>query len=107
MIVTFVFPAVLRLDDITPVSEKGSKTSKEYFGPVSILPNVSKIFERILFQQVFSYFGNFFSMFECDFRLRNIEVRIKSEINEVNLTWLYLKTFDREILHRSKTIEDF
>ena len=68
MIVTFVFPAVLRLDDITPVSEKGSKTSKEYFGPVSILPNVSKIFERILFQQMCSYFDNSFWGFQCDFR---------------------------------------
>ena len=31
--------------------QKGSKTSKEKFRPVSILLNVSKIFERILFYQ--------------------------------------------------------
>ena len=62
MIVTFVFPAVLRLEDITPVSKKGSETSEEYFGPVSLLPNVSKIFERILFQQM-CYFNNTFSRF--------------------------------------------
>ena len=42
MIVTSIFPAVIKLTDIIGNSKKGSKTSKENFKSVSILSNVSK-----------------------------------------------------------------
>ena len=42
MIVTSIFPAVIKLADIIGNSKKGSKTSKVNFKSVSILSNVSK-----------------------------------------------------------------
>lgn len=42
MIVTSIFPAVIKLADIIGNFKKGSKTSKENFKSVSILSNVSK-----------------------------------------------------------------
>ena len=68
MIVTSVFPAALKLADITPVFNKSSKTSKDSFNPVSILPNASKLFERTLFQTMCSYFDNIFSKYQSGFR---------------------------------------
>ena len=63
-----IFPASLKLANITPVYKKGSKNSKGKYRPVSILPNILKIYERYLFKPISNYFKNIFSKFQCDFR---------------------------------------
>ena len=62
------FAAPLKLAHITPAFKKGSKNSKENYRPISILPNISKIYERCMYKQMSDYFGNFFSKFQCGFR---------------------------------------
>ena len=42
------FPNKLKLADITPVYKKKDSTLVENYRPVSVLPSVSKIFERII-----------------------------------------------------------
>ena len=61
-------PTSLKLANITPVYKRGSKNSKENYRPVSILPNISKIYERCLFKPISNYFENIFSKFQCGFR---------------------------------------
>ena len=63
-----IFPISLKLVNITPVYKKGSKNSKENYRPLSILPNISKIYERCLFKPIPNYFENIFSKFQCGFR---------------------------------------
>ena len=46
---TYNFPNCLKLADITPLHTKGRIDNKENYRPVSILPTLSKILERILF----------------------------------------------------------
>ena len=65
---TSSFPDVLKLGTITPVHKKGSKNEKGNYRPISILPAISKIFERIMHTQVSNYFKNIFSDFQCGFR---------------------------------------
>ena len=62
-----IFPASLKLVNITPVFRKEPKNSKEN-RPVSILPNRSKIYERCLFKQMPNHFENIFLNFHCGFR---------------------------------------
>ena len=40
----------------------------ENYRPVSISPNISKIYERYLFKPISNYFANIFSKFQCSFR---------------------------------------
>ena len=47
---TFNFPNCLKLADITPLYNKGRKGNKDNYRPVRILPTLSKILERILFE---------------------------------------------------------
>ena len=54
--------------NITPVFKKGSKNQKENYRPVSILPIISRIFENILSKQLYIYFENILSEFQCGFR---------------------------------------
>ena len=46
------FPDKLKFADITPVFSKNDPLEKENYRPVSVLPVVSKIFERTMQKQV-------------------------------------------------------
>ena len=48
--------------------KKGSKDSRGNYGPASILLSVSKMNKGCLFSQMFSYFENVFSKYQCGFR---------------------------------------
>ena len=62
------FPNCLKLANITPVFKKDSRTSKNNYRPVSILPVFSKIFERLLSRQLSEFFDNILSKFQSGFR---------------------------------------
>ena len=63
-----IFPSNLKQADITPAYKKGDKTDKTTYRPVSILPAVSKIMERIIFQQIESFSCKILSKHQCGFR---------------------------------------
>ena len=62
------FPENLKLADVTPIFKKKDKTFVENYRPVSVLPTVSKIFERIMQKQITDYIGKFLSPFLCGYR---------------------------------------
>ena len=51
-----------------PVFKKGSKNSKHDYRLVSILKNISKVYERVMFKQIGDFMENYFSKFQCGFR---------------------------------------
>ena len=55
------FRCSLKLADVTPVHKKGRKDMKKNFRPVSILPTLSKNFEKCMFAQMSTFFDNIFS----------------------------------------------
>ena len=63
MIDVCIFQKSLKLVNITHVFKKGPKNSKEYYRPISILQNISKIYESCLFKPISNYFENIFSKF--------------------------------------------
>ena len=63
-----VFPSALKLANIIPVHKKDSKSKKDHYRPISVLPNISKIYERFFFKQISEYFEQFLSKYQCGFR---------------------------------------
>ena len=53
--------------DVTLVFIKEKKFLKTNYRPVSILPTVSKIYERCLYDEINEYFQPFFSKLQCGF----------------------------------------
>ena len=53
---TSKFPSDLKESVVIPVYKKKSKLSKENYRPTSILPNISKVYERCLHDQMSKYF---------------------------------------------------
>ena len=62
------FPQNLKLADITPVYKKNDPLDKTNYRPISILPVVSKIFERIMQKQINDFILSFLSPFLCGYR---------------------------------------
>ena len=62
------FPSDLKVADVIPVYKKKSKNSKDNYRPVSILSNISKIYEKAIYEQLQSYFKDILSKHQCGFR---------------------------------------
>ena len=62
------FPHDLKLADVAPVYKKKSKASKDNYRPVSILSNISKVYERCIYDQIQTYFDKILSKYQCGFR---------------------------------------
>ena len=53
---TGIFPDKLKLAKVIPIFKKGDNTTMNNYRPISILPTVSKVFERIIFDQTYEHF---------------------------------------------------
>ena len=62
------FPYFSKLSDITPVYIKPDTSDKANYRPLNVLPLLSKVFEKIINDQLYDYLGNFLSELLCDFR---------------------------------------
>ena len=45
----------MKMANVCPIFKKGDSTSKQNYRPISVLPSTSKIFERIMFNQIYNY----------------------------------------------------
>ena len=62
------FAVELKLADIIPLHKKLETISKENYRPVSLLPVVSKIFERLMLKQIKPFMERFLSKWLCGYR---------------------------------------
>ena len=63
-----MFPDALKDAELAPVFKRDDNLNKNNFRPISILPCVSKIFERVYNDQMVEYFCNVISKFPAAFR---------------------------------------
>ena len=63
-----IFPDILKYAEIKPTHKKDDRCDKENYRPVSLLPIVSKIYERVLYGQINSHFNSVLSPQQCGFR---------------------------------------
>ena len=54
--------------EITPTHKKDETTLKENYRPISILPSVSKVFERIIYADIYDNMRTKLSEYLCGFR---------------------------------------
>jgi len=63
-----VFPDKLKIAQVTPLHKKNSTLEKGNYRPVSILPTISKIFERAINTQLTKFFDQHFNTYLSAFR---------------------------------------
>ena len=62
------FPDDLKHADIVPIYKKNNKCEKENYRPVRILSSLSKIYEKLIYNQLYEYFDNIQFPSQCGFR---------------------------------------
>lgn len=63
-----VFPSQLKKAQVTPIYKKDDPFTQKNYRPVSILPTLSKIYERLLSDQLLVHFNEIFNNFLSAFR---------------------------------------
>ena len=63
-----IFPDSLKLANITPVHKKDEATDKENYRAVGALPLFSKIFEKVIYDQLNPYLEKYLNSLLCGFR---------------------------------------
>ena len=56
MINTSVFPDNLKIAKVKPLFKKGDKSLFTNYRPISLLPAISKVFEKVIFKLLYEYF---------------------------------------------------
>ena len=63
-----IFPECFKTAEVIPTYKKDKPTEKTNYRPISILSNISKIYERLMHDNMSDYFNDVLSKFQCDFR---------------------------------------
>ena len=110
-----MFPDKLKISKITPIYKKDDKHCVKNYRPISILPVVSKVIDKIVYNQLYSYFtkNNYLNTNQYGFRknfstehaILELNERILSEFDKNNTALAILldlskafDTIDHEIL---------
>ncbi len=56
MLNTGIFPDKLKIAKIIPIYKKDDETLFNNYRPISLLPAISKIFEKVIFMQIYQFF---------------------------------------------------
>ena len=67
-IISDIFPGELKLADIVPIFKKEDQNDKANYRPISLLPLISKLYEKVLYQQIEDFANNILSPKLCGFR---------------------------------------
>lgn len=68
---TGIFPDKLKLAKVIPIFKKNDNTILDNYRPVSILPSLSKIFEKIIYNQLYNHFNNNNLFFNSQYGFRS------------------------------------
>ena len=58
----------MKYADVRPAFKKDDTTDKENYKPISILPNLGKVCEKLMYDQMYPFFDQIFSKLQCGFR---------------------------------------
>ena len=62
------FVNAFKKSEVRPIYKEDKRTEKSNYRPTSVLSDVSKIYERCIYEQMYSYFDKVFSKNQCGFR---------------------------------------
>ena len=71
MINTGLFPDNLKIAKVKPLFKKGDKSLFTNYRPISLLPAISKVFEKVIFKELYAYFTENDIFFKSQYGFRS------------------------------------
>ena len=82
-----IFPEQLKVSKVCPIYKKGDKNYPASYRPVSIVPVISKVFEYVVYRQVYDFFvsNNYFDTNQFGFRRGQSTIHaVDTLVNEIH-----------------------
>ena len=76
-----IFPDLLKVAKVTPIKKPGISTSISNYRPISILPSLSKLFEKLIYRQLYSYLEQNEILFKNQFGFRAAKSTTQAILN--------------------------
>ena len=87
-IITGIFPNEWKCAKVVPVYKQGKLNCVDNYRPISIIPVVAKVFERIIYDQVFLYITEMKILTNCQSGFRGLHSTVTSLLEAPN-EWAY------------------
>ena len=71
-LVTGIFPDKLKIAKIKPIFKKDNPHLPDNYRPISLLPSISKVFEKVAFLQVYDYFSKNELIYKSQYGFRQL-----------------------------------
>ena len=81
-----IFPGEWKVAKVTPVFKKGEKTDVNNYRPISVVPAIAKIFEKIIHDQLYSYLNDNNLLAPCQSGFRSLH-STTTALLEATDTW--------------------
>jgi potassium voltage-gated channel Eag-related subfamily H protein 8 len=65
------FPNALKIAKVIPIHKKGDTSNFNNYRPISLLPAISKIFEKVMYQQLHQYFSQSNLFYDAQYGFRS------------------------------------
>ena len=90
-LLTGIFPSLLKIGKVKPFFKRGDVSQLNNYRPISLLPTISKVFERSIYSQLYEYFNenNLLTEQQYGFRVQN-----STELASVKLVDNIIKEMD-------------
>ena len=88
---TGVFPSILKEAKVIPVFKKGSPLLVQNYRPISLLSNIDKIYQKLMYNRIISFLNKYNCLYSLQFGFRKNHSSIDAIINYIETT---LKSLD-------------
>ena len=83
-IITGIYPTEWKMARVTPVFKKGEKSDLNNYRPISVIPVVSKVFEKIVYDQLYQYLNDNQLLSSCQSGFRSLHSTLTALLEATN-----------------------
>ena len=83
-VLTGIYPTEWKLARVTPVFKKGSKSDINHYRPISVTPAVSKVLEKLIYDQLYHYLNDNKLLSSCQSGFRSLHSTITALLEATN-----------------------
>ena len=83
-IITGIYPTEWKMARVTPVFKKGEKSDLNNYHPISVIPVVSKVFEKTVYDQLYQYLNDNQLLSSCQSGFRPLHSTLTALLEATN-----------------------
>ena len=79
-----VFPSDWKVAKVSPVFKSGDQSDANNYRPISVLPTIARVFERLIFEQLYSYFNENKLLYSYQSGFRSLHSTVTALLDIIN-----------------------